>query len=69
MFYQVLFISNKKSTTLNGVFLTLKLVKIPNKKLALTSIIINISEKKYEPIWLERMALKTLIKMKREKTL
>ena len=69
MFYQVLFISIKKSTTLNGVFLTLKLVKIPSKKLALTSTIINISEKKYEPIWLERMALKTLIKMKREKTL
>ena len=68
-FYQVLFISNKRSRTLNGIFLTLKLVKIPNRKLRLTSIIINISGKNYDPILLETIALNTLMTMKRWNTL
>ena len=59
----------KRSRTLNGIFLTLKLVKIPNRKLRLTSIIINISGKNCDPILLETMALNTLMTMKRWNTL
>ena len=63
-------ISDKKSRTLNGVFLTLKFIKIENRRLGLTSlIIINISQKKYEPILIERMELTTLPRMNRGNTL
>ena len=61
--------SNIKTRTLNGVFLTLKFVKIPNKRLDLTAIIINISRKKYEPLLLERMTSNTLIRTERGNTL
>ena len=42
----------------------MKFVKIPNRRLDMNSITINISGKKYEPNLLETMALKTLTTMK-----